>query len=97
MRIQFTTRAHIALEQLSPAEHNRACRFFERLEHSEALLDLKSSVHKLRTQAGKVLFIARLSPRYRAILTADRGEVTVLEIMDHDRLSRTYGITGDAL
>lgn len=97
MLIRFTKRAHIAFEQLPPNEYRRARLFFDKIENSKTLSDLNHDVKRLRTQAEPGLFIARLSPRYRAILTAERSEVSILEIMDHDRLSRTYGIAGDEL
>lgn len=93
MQIKLSTRANIALEQLPPNDHKLTLRFFDELSHSKRLADLRGKTYKLRSNADQSLFVAKVSQRYRAILECKPELITILEIIDHDRLTRTYGLT----
>ncbi|MBI2511714.1 MAG: hypothetical protein HYV96_07045 [Opitutae bacterium] len=94
MHCIVTTRAQIALDHLPPDERKKAARFLSALSAAGRLLELGDKVYKLHSVAGSDIFVGRIGTRYRAILRQTAGSIEILEIVDHDRLQRTYGLGG---
>lgn len=92
MNWNLTTRARIALDQLPPDERKRAERFLASLGAALLLSDLGDKIYKLHTDTSEHLFVGRIGMRYRAVIGYNGQSIDILEIIDHDRLKRTYRI-----
>jgi len=94
MNWNLSTRAKIALDQLPLDERKRAERFIASLGAALRLSDLGDKIYKLYSDRGEQLFVGRIGVRYRAVLRCNGQFIDILEIIDHDRLERTYRIGG---
>lgn len=88
MELEWTARAAIGYENLSPQTKKKADRLLALLRRFPIQAEpLKDKVHKLAAGfSAKQLYIGKVDTKFRAILAIDRDKASIVEIAHHDRL-----------
>jgi mRNA-degrading endonuclease RelE of RelBE toxin-antitoxin system len=92
-RIRFGDRAKIAIDNLSSKDEQKVIETIRLLEGFPSDPQTRSRVYKLRQLANH--FVARAGLKYRIIFTYNDHEITIIDIVHHDRLERLFGSSGE--